>query len=72
MPAAADTKSPDLSFRRLADNFLAGYFNDDGDFVSDLSGVKALAEALKQNGTLATLECASPPLMTAFIIVSSR
>ena len=35
-------------------------------------GAKHLAFALKQNGTLATLKCAPPPLMTAFIIVSSR
>ena len=55
----------------MANNNLGGYFSDDGDFVSNLSGVKALAEALHQNGTLDMLECASPPLMTAFIIVSS-
>ena len=44
----------------MDNNNLAGYVDDDGSLVSDLSGVKALAEALKQNGTLATLECASP------------
>ena len=44
----------------MSNNHLGGYLNDDDDFVIDLSGVKALAEALQQNGTLATLECASP------------
>ena len=68
--AAADTNNSDLPSHRLANNQLGGYF-ERGKLVSDLSGVTALAEALKQNGTLAVLKCASPPLMTAFIIVSS-
>ena len=39
----------------MADNQLGGYYGDDYDWVSDLSGVNALAEALKQNSTLTTL-----------------
>jgi len=56
--AAADTNSPDLPSHRLANNLL-GCKRESGRWVSDLSGVTALAEALKQNGTLAVLDLRS-------------
>ena len=52
--AADDTNNPDLPSHRLRNNKLGGYY-DGSKWVPDLSGVNALAEALKQNSTLTTL-----------------
>ena len=72
MSAADDTNNPNLPSHRLADNQLGGYYGEynwgcNYNWVSDLSGVNALAEALKQNSTLTTLGYALSPLMTDLI-----
>ena len=42
----------------LESNSLGGYYDDEGDFQADSSGVKKLSEALKTNSALRTLKCA--------------
>ena len=44
--------------RSLKDNSLGGYYDDEGDFQVDSSGIEKLSEALKSNSTLQTLEYA--------------
>ena len=67
LSAAHDTNNPDLPSRRLAGNSLGGHYTAQGNFVPDLSGVTALAEALKQNSTLTALGYALSSLMTDLI-----
>jgi len=52
--AAALGSNSSLEHLELAGNILGGHYTAQG-FVPDLSGVTALAEALKQNSTLTTL-----------------
>jgi len=56
--AAALGSNSSLEHLELAGNILGGHYTAQG-FVPDLSGVTALAEALKQNGTLAVLDLRS-------------
>ena len=44
--------------RSLKNNSLGGYYDDEGDFQVDSSGIEKLSEALKSNSTLQTLEYA--------------
>ena len=71
----------------LEDNYIGGYYDDDGEFHADLTGVEKLAEALKINGSLRELKyvcqcspCACPttcacacqqPLTHPFTLVRS-
>ena len=45
--------------RSLKDNDIGGYYDYEGDFHTDSSGMEKLAEALKINSALQTLEYAA-------------
>ena len=50
---------------RLGDNSIGGYYNDDGEFVSNTDGIIALCEGLK-GSAVTSLECAAAPKCLPF------
>ena len=48
--------STSMTSVNLADNFLGGYYDGDGEFVSDMSGIKAIADALHVSTSLKSLK----------------
>ena len=48
--------STSMTSVNLADNFLGGYYDDDGEFVSDMSGIKAIADALHVSTSMTSLK----------------